>query len=108
MGKGSKNLSKNNRKLALENQSTLLHYRMYKAGRMWLFAGVATFTLSAGLLGLTSTQASAKTVDTTPTSQQQPAVTGNDVSNGNSTTLRTTAPAPSATEQSTDKAAMPA
>ncbi len=80
---------------------------MYKAGRMWLFAGVATFTLSAGLLGLTSTQASAKTADTTPTSQQQPAVTGDDTGNGNSTTLRTTAPVPSATEQSTDKAATP-
>ncbi len=60
MGRGSKNLSKGNRKLALMHESESLHYRMYKAGRTWLFAGIATFSLGAVLLG-TQVQAAAAT-----------------------------------------------
>ncbi len=73
MGRGSKNLSKGNRKLALMHESESLHYRMYKAGRTWLFAGIATFSLGAVLLGTQVQAAAATAEDTTPTAQQQPA-----------------------------------
>ncbi|GAW98825.1 KxYKxGKxW signal peptide domain-containing protein [Secundilactobacillus mixtipabuli] len=76
MGRGSKNLSKGNRKLALMHESERLHYRMYKAGRTWLFAGIATFSLGAVLLG-TPTQASAAT-QADPTTEQSAATTAND------------------------------
>ncbi|BAP84800.1 hypothetical protein LOOC260_102220 [Paucilactobacillus hokkaidonensis JCM 18461] len=49
MQSGSNNLSKNNRKLALQKETSKLHYRMYKAGKLWLFAGIATFSLAIGV-----------------------------------------------------------
>ncbi|WP_203650161.1 KxYKxGKxW signal peptide domain-containing protein [Secundilactobacillus yichangensis] len=69
MGRGSKNLSKGNRKLALMHQTESLHYRMYKAGRTWLFAGIATFSLGAVLFGSQVQASAATTEDTTPTTQ---------------------------------------
>lgn len=66
MSRGSKNLSRNNRKLAVQNESTSLHYRMYKAGKFWLYAGIATFSLGAGI-AFSNVAAHA---DTTPASSQ--------------------------------------
>ncbi|GAX05320.1 hypothetical protein IWT25_00624 [Secundilactobacillus pentosiphilus] len=71
MGRGSKNLSKGNRKLALMHESESLHYRMYKAGRTWLFAGIATFSLGAVLLGSQVTASAAED----PTQTTAPATT---------------------------------
>lgn len=81
MRRASKNLSKNNQKLALAKESEKLHYRMYKASKMWLFAGIATFSLGATVM-TAPTQASA-TVDepqSTAVTEPQPA---------NTVTLRT-------------------
>ncbi|WP_461240499.1 KxYKxGKxW signal peptide domain-containing protein [Paucilactobacillus sp. N302-9] len=84
MSKGTKNLSKNNRKLALRNESTSLHYRMYKAGKFWLYAGIATFSLGAGI-AFSNVAAHA---DTTPTTTQTAAASS-------SATLTSTGPATS-------------
>lgn len=45
---GSKNISKRNKNLQLRRETSKIHYRMYKAGKFWLFAGLTTFTLAFG------------------------------------------------------------
>lgn len=125
MGRGSKNLSKGNRKLALMHESESLHYRMYKAGRTWLFAGIATFSLGAVLLGsqVTASAAEDPTQTTAPATtpeagtgagqaadtnggvaaQQQPAAT--QTQPAGETVANDTTPAPSTVD---DEAATPA
>lgn len=87
----SKNLSKKNQKLALAKESEKLHYRMYKASKMWLFAGIATFSLGAAVM-TAPTQASA-TVD----APQNTAVTDSQPSN--TVTLRTPKSSPVTADQ---------
>ncbi|WP_147156975.1 KxYKxGKxW signal peptide domain-containing protein, partial [Pediococcus ethanolidurans] len=48
MQQGFKNLSSRNRKLQLRKETSKVRYRMYKAGKFWLFAGLTTFALAIG------------------------------------------------------------
>lgn len=52
----SKRLSKNNKKLALQRETEKTHYRMFKAGKFWVFSGITTFALAIGM-GYSTTQA---------------------------------------------------
>lgn len=75
MLKGSKNLAKNNQKLAAMNESGKLRYRMYKAGKTWLFAGITTFSL--GLVFMVSTAPDAHAATEPATSQTVAATDAN-------------------------------
>ncbi|WP_056997370.1 Ig-like domain-containing protein, partial [Secundilactobacillus collinoides] len=94
MGKGSKNLSKNNRQLATINDNEKLHYRMYKSGKTWLFAGIATFSLGLVFLGAPNVHA-----DTTSETTQTTATTSS--TSTTDTTTATETPAAEATTGST-------
>ncbi len=92
MGKGSKNLSKNNRQLATINDNEKVHYRMYKSGSKWLIAGIATFSLGIAFLG-----APAVSADSTATANE-PTTTVTADSTSSSTTPSTDSSSSAVTE----------
>lgn len=57
-------MSKNNQGLKLQKSTEKVHYRMFKSGKVWLFAAVATFTVATGA----TVTANADTVDDTAAS----------------------------------------
>ncbi|WP_082409217.1 KxYKxGKxW signal peptide domain-containing protein [Secundilactobacillus paracollinoides] len=96
MGKGSKNLSKNNRHLATINDNEKVHYRMYKGGSKWLVAGIATFSLGIAFLGAPAVHADTATAT-------EPATT---VTTGTTSSTSSAAPAAaSSSSASTNSAA---
>lgn len=115
MGKGSKNLSKNNRHLATINDNEKVHYRMYKGGSKWLVAGIATFSLGIAFLGAPAVHADTATATepaTTATtgstsSTSQAADTSSSAANESSAASSdtTSAPAASSSSASTTSAA---
>lgn len=101
MTKGTKNLSKNNRNLGLQRENEKLHYRMYKSGRNWLFAGIATVALAGGM-AMTQTKANADTT-TEPTTEQVTPAAGTTDTTTDTTPAATTTETPTTTaDQSTD------
>lgn len=58
-------MGKNNKlKIRQESSEMKEHFKMYKAGKLWLYAGIATFALAAGL-SFASTDAHAATANDT-------------------------------------------
>ncbi|ANZ62955.1 hypothetical protein AYR62_01770 [Secundilactobacillus paracollinoides] len=95
MGKGSKNLSKHNRQLATMNENEMLHYRMYKSGKTWLFASIATVSLGLVFIGAPNAHADTTpaTVTTTSTATQSTGETGTTATTTDTTTTSTEATA---------------
>ncbi|WP_054732855.1 KxYKxGKxW signal peptide domain-containing protein [Secundilactobacillus similis] len=85
-------MGKNNHQ-QLVRDNTVVHYKAYKVGKHWVFAGITALTVGAGLLFGGSQQAQAATTETSdPTTSVADAGTSSDIQ-GKTVTLNATSTA---------------
>lgn len=73
--KSSKNLSKNNHRLQLDSEVAKLRHKMYKSGKLWLFAGLTSISLGLGF-GAAIDNVNADTADGPATDNTNQSSTG--------------------------------
>ncbi|MYV06452.1 hypothetical protein GB992_11605 [Lactobacillus rossiae] len=82
-------MHQNNRSLWSAETESKLHYKMYKAGKMWLFAGITLFMFGAAS-GLSTSSAHADTTNAAQSSISATSSTSDDLNTANTSSVTKT------------------